>query len=451
MKLLQFLALAILPICSSAEVKVYEREYTYKASESDSKLSSRNMAVQEIKLELLNELGTHIYSELSLVNNENGSSSARQELLAVSSGIIKLNIIEDSWNGVEYYLKARLKADSTKVSAEISKLEGLFNKNRLLQKKLDDIKSTPQDASKANETYSSALKYQFGLEEHELDLEKAFRLHKNAANAGHVGAQRNLGHLYEHGKGVRKDLELAIHWYSKAAMAGDQDGQVYLGGHYYLQGNPKAIYWLEMAANNGSWQAQFMLGEAYKEGKIIPVDIKASIKWYEKSADKVIDSQYLLGQIYSMPQLGNIDVSKAIHWYTKAASSGYSSAQLELGYLYWYGSFMNDGSTQVNPDPYRSIMWFDKAATGGEVDAMAMLGSIYMNGNGDIETDYSKALKWLTQAVSFDDERAQLMLGMMYFLGIGIEKNTNIGTSWLVKARDQGDPRVVASVNALIP
>ena len=50
--------------------------------------------------------------------------------------------------------------------------------------------------------------------------EEAFNWYTKSAAHGHVNAERNLGVLYEHGRGVTKDISTAIEWYTKAAENG---------------------------------------------------------------------------------------------------------------------------------------------------------------------------------------------------------------------------------------
>ena len=45
-----------------AEIKIFERDYTYQASEADSKLSCRAIALEQVKRLLLEELGTYLES-----------------------------------------------------------------------------------------------------------------------------------------------------------------------------------------------------------------------------------------------------------------------------------------------------------------------------------------------------------------------------------------------------
>ena len=51
--------------------------------------------------------------------------------------------------------------------------------------------------------------------------EEAFNWYTKSAAQGYVNAERNLGVLYEDGRGVTKDISKAIEWYTKAAEKGD--------------------------------------------------------------------------------------------------------------------------------------------------------------------------------------------------------------------------------------
>lgn len=50
------------PNSALAETKTFQREYTYQASEADSKLSARAIALEQVKRLLLEELGTYLES-----------------------------------------------------------------------------------------------------------------------------------------------------------------------------------------------------------------------------------------------------------------------------------------------------------------------------------------------------------------------------------------------------
>jgi len=56
-----------------------------------------------------------------------------------------------------------------------------------------------------------------------VDKPRAFALLSEAAKAGHIRAQFNLGQMLEYGDGVKKDYSQALDWYQKAAAQGDKE------------------------------------------------------------------------------------------------------------------------------------------------------------------------------------------------------------------------------------
>jgi hypothetical protein len=51
-----------------AEIKTFLKEYTYQASEMDSKVSCRAIALEQVKRLLLEELGTYLESHTEILN-----------------------------------------------------------------------------------------------------------------------------------------------------------------------------------------------------------------------------------------------------------------------------------------------------------------------------------------------------------------------------------------------
>ncbi len=93
------------------------------------------------------------------------------------------------------------------------------------------------------------------------DLVGALQAWRPAADQGDMLAQFNLGALYEHGRGVKKDLSEAAKWYRKAAEQGNGLAQYYLGA-FYAKGEgvetniTEATTWYRKAAAQGVPQAQ---------------------------------------------------------------------------------------------------------------------------------------------------------------------------------------------------
>lgn len=152
----KYLYIALLFILSSNSLlaETYVREYTYKASEADSKLSSRSIALDQVKILLLQEIGTHIRQEINIAKDSLGSTYASEDVEAVTAGLTKVEIMEEKWNGVTYYLKAKIDADTKQV---LDVLKEYKNANSEKKQQLEDIKENQAALKKLREEISELL------------------------------------------------------------------------------------------------------------------------------------------------------------------------------------------------------------------------------------------------------------------------------------------------------
>ena len=108
-----------------AEKRTFIREYSYQASENDSKVSARQKAMTEVKRLLVEELGVYIESYVNYTVEEKNSKISNDfltnEIRQISAGIAETKIIEEQWNGELYYVKAEITADPTEVIRLINK------------------------------------------------------------------------------------------------------------------------------------------------------------------------------------------------------------------------------------------------------------------------------------------------------------------------------------------
>ena len=102
-----FLSLLVFSSLGVAETKTFVKEYTYQASEADTKLSSRVIALEQVKRLLLEELGTYLESETEVKNFQ----LTKNQIVILTAGIVRAEIIEERWDGKTYYLKAKIAAD----------------------------------------------------------------------------------------------------------------------------------------------------------------------------------------------------------------------------------------------------------------------------------------------------------------------------------------------------
>jgi len=125
-----FLASISLSNIAIAAEQTYVREYTYQASEADSKLSARAIALQEVKRELLSELGTHVTALVKIQSSSDGAHLGTEEIETLSAGVTHVEILEEKWNGVVYVLKAQIKADPADVLKSLHKMLDADKKQR---------------------------------------------------------------------------------------------------------------------------------------------------------------------------------------------------------------------------------------------------------------------------------------------------------------------------------
>lgn len=133
---------------------------------------------------------------------------------------------------------------------------------------------------------------------------RALSIWEPLARQGNADAQINLGVMYDYGKGVVEDPEVAAHWYRRAAEQGNVSaqynlGQLYITGRGVKKNADKAVYWLQQAADLGFAIASYNLGVMYSEGKNLKKQPGKAVEWFylagvkyleEGDLDKSIDS-----------------------------------------------------------------------------------------------------------------------------------------------------------------
>jgi len=83
----------------------------------------------------------------------------------------------------------------------------------------------------------------------------------------------------------RKELESAIHWYTRAAEKGDQRALYGLGCvHVITKKYPQALQYFERAAGESIPAAYYRIGSFYGTGCGIPKDIEKAIQYFQKGA-----------------------------------------------------------------------------------------------------------------------------------------------------------------------
>jgi tetratricopeptide (TPR) repeat protein len=144
-----FVLVSLFSSPAHAKMQTFIKDYTYLASDADSKLSCRTIALEQVKKLLLEEIGSYIISETQVIN----SQLTRDQITALTAGVVKTEIISESWNGRRYYLKAKIVADPAEVSKSVQKLSN----NKQMSKELEDAQKRVNDGLKEIERLKKEL------------------------------------------------------------------------------------------------------------------------------------------------------------------------------------------------------------------------------------------------------------------------------------------------------
>ena len=161
-----------------------------------------------------------------------------------------------------------------------------------------------------------------------------------AAEAGLVHAQYELGKIYRDGRGVEKDALLAAAWLTRAAEQGS-DAASYALGALLLTGGEglakdilSALNWLRRSAEDGNQYAQYRLGRLLLRGEDAPREIEEAVRWLTASAEQGNQyAQYALGKLYLMGKEVPRDPEAAVRWFTLSAAQGNEYAQYFLDHM----------------------------------------------------------------------------------------------------------------------
>lgn len=365
-----------------AGTKTFIREYTYTAGEADSKITSRAIALDQVKRILLEEIGVYLQSEMSTIKEEKNNvynELTKQQIQSITAGITETKIVEEKWNGEKYYIKASISVDPDEVNKNIarigadqSKLKELVDVKRKaddafaeierLRKELATTKSVKDKLTKqteyntASNTLSEADWIQKGYNSYEvkeydnaiLYLQKAIELNPQSS-----GVYYNMGLVYSD----KGNIDKAIQLYEKAIEQNPQDYRAYinLGLVYSQKGNlDKAIQLYEKAIelNPQNSIAYQNMGQVYSDKG----NLDKTIQLYEKAIElNPQDSitYYNLALTYS--DKGNLD--KAIQLYEKAIELNpkYFYAYYNLAIIYYEkGNIdktiqLNEKAIELNP------------------------------------------------------------------------------------------------------
>ncbi len=260
---------------------------------------------------------------------------------------------------------------------------------------------------------------------------------RQAAKKGNAEAQYALGTCYMMGKGVTRDKEEAVHWWTQAARQGHVQAQNDLGGYcLYTKRGRDAAQWFLKAADQGHVTAQYNLGKCFYSGQGVAKDRGNAVYWWRKAAEQgYAPAQYRLGRCFHEGEGVKENAAEAVKWYRAAAEQGYADAQFYLGSCYVTGE-------GVEKDRKMAETWLRAAAGQEHIESTFTLGVCLSRWNPKSPEGISLIRKAAEQGLP----QAQSWLGRCYAEGRGVPKDNKLAIRWWKAAADQGDERAITEL-----
>ncbi len=148
----------------------------------------------------------------------------------------------------------------------------------------------------ANAMNDLGAQYYDGSRGFDQDFSKSLNYYKMAADNGSRSAQQNLGYCYYYGRSIPVDYEMAYHYFSLGAFAGELNslykiGDMFLNGYYVQQDVHEAflIYMrcletmTEEEAGNVAGPIYLRLGNMFLQGLGVEADAKSALVAFQKA------------------------------------------------------------------------------------------------------------------------------------------------------------------------
>ncbi len=192
----------------------------------------------------------------------------------------------------------------------------------------------------------------------------------------------------------------------------------------------QSYMWLHRAAEAGWLQAQTDLGGLYMYGgKELKANGTEALKWFTCAAEQGSkEAEFYIGELYYKAIGVQGDNAEAIRHWRVAAEAGIEEAQQRLGFLL----------AQEQKTFSEGLVWLRRAATegtaAGKAEAARDLGNIYARGKGGIVPDMAEAARWYGIAAEAGDVRAQHIYALMLLEGEPMAQDKKAGMFMLRRA-----------------
>lgn len=401
---------------AQAAVTEYVRDYTYQGARYDSESTCRVNAVEGVKRELLEELGTYIGSVVKLHQDSLGNSYMSQDVVNITAGIVSMKVLEERWKQPDYFIRAGMKADPDDVLVKLKALRADLELEKALRDSYEALeqarrelaslraqlarKQTPNTAALPSTTEESPAEIATQASER-TPPEPVIALAEPTPQVPPEPTRvtptaMGLVARYEQ---AAQDVEVAAAF--QRALAARLSGDF---GSVYRE--------MRTLADRGVSQAQFRLGWLYERGVGVAQDYAEARAWYERAMQNGSAAAVArMGMLYEHGMGVEKDYAKAVAYNQRAIEAGEGLGYAQMGYLYQTGK-------GVKLDLRKAAALYQTGMEKGNYLAMVRLGFLYQKGRG-VEQNEFKAAALYRSGVDHGQPLAMARLGQMYNFGMG--------------------------------
>ncbi|MGF0033024.1 hypothetical protein ACQRBN_08650 [Bariatricus sp. SGI.154] len=221
----------------------------------------------------------------------------------------------------------------------------------------------------------------------------------------YADAQNALGWMYEEGKGVEENLDMALRYYLFSAENGNVNSK-----YGYIR-----MVQRREETEEERMQAVRYIGQLESIKVIVEDEYREGLELYKKRKFKkafeslliaaeggYMEAQYGVATMYQAGQGTAVDDAEALKWFLKAAAQGHAESQFECGCMYEIGK-----GTQR--DESEALRWFLRAAKRGHVESAYLCSVLYMD-EATPQSDPEKGMYWLKIAAEHGSKNAKRKL-----------------------------------------
>lgn len=223
------------------------------------------------------------------------------------------------------------------------------------------------------------------------------------AENGNAELQYQLGEKYKIGDGTEINYGQAMKWYHLSAKQGLAKAQFQLGLSYQYGFESNPTYPISLFSKSDVYTSDYEVDSnifSYGQKRGVQDNFEQAIYWYQLASDQgFAEAQYKLGLFYNYQVMFQRSHTKAVKYIQLAAEQGLAKAQDALSLYYESGI-----GCEKNLDEGRK--WAQLAADQGYLKSILHMASLYYRGKG-VAKSKSESLKWYKIAAEQGHDDAQ--------------------------------------------